>query len=178
MCLALSRRVFEANGSFDQHLRFTTTTAAGLHAMLTLHPSFGLAMGSPRTSGGGGGGGGGSGGGGGGGGSGGGHGGGGGGGGGGGAVVDARFKWMTGSLLLFGKGANGPKYATRLILEELKKTDSTISGSNFCMLHFLSTTKMCKNSRHTHKVSAAAANLRDSFEHQPFRIDAKAKPAG
>ena len=166
---ALSRRVYETGGAFDQHVNYTKKVAASLNEIIYFHPSIGAALmqtaGASSSSGAGGGN---------------------------DAKADdphpdgspikgeAKYKWVSGHLL-FGKGQGGPKYAVNLIWKEIEKVDSSLSKKNFCIVHFLSTTNACTNPKHKtggyHKVSDALKKIRDDFEHKPFRVDSKAKAA-
>lgn len=166
--LALSRRIYEVGGAFDQHVAYTNSTTTNLNAILMLHPSFGAAMAgasgaaggsasgtsapqptpSPKKD----------------------------------RDGSNSHRWQSGAFLLFGKGTGGARYDTKLIWPELKKVDSSVNAGNFCMLNYLSVAKLCKLPKHTgggafHKVSSELQQLRDSFEHQPFRVDGKAKAA-
>ena len=91
-----------------------------------------------------------------------------------------KFKFEKGTLT-FGDPKSGVKYDTTAILEELKKVDSKITKSNFCILNYLSTTQCCTLSKHKsgnwHKYAQNIMKLRADFEHAPFRLDSKAKAA-
>ena len=159
----LSRRVFEPNGPFDQHLAFQNQGTSSLNQLLMLNPCFAKAMGGagpsssqgqeeegsggkwPKKS-----------------------------------EKAAKFTFAKGTLT-FGDLKSGPKYDINAILEELKKVDPKITKNNFCLLQYLATTKCCTLQKHKtgewHKYSASVMKLRPNFEHAPFRLDSKAKDA-
>lgn len=158
----LSRRVFEANGPFDQHLTFQNQNTSTLNGLLMLNPSFGKVMGGsssstppgheedegsggkwPKPK-----------------------------------AKSVKFKFDKGTLT-FGDPKSGVKYDTTAIFEELKKVDSKITRNNFCILNYLSTTQCCTLSKHKngnwHKYAQNILKRRADFEHAPFRLDSKAK---
>ena len=89
------------------------------------------------------------------------------------------YRWQ-GAHLTFGDPASGPKYDTAAILVEIKTIVPSAGRNNFCMLQYLSTKKICNNPKHqsgkSHKYASAVMRMRSKFEHQPFRVDDKAKP--
>ena len=166
----LSRRVFEPNGAFEQHLTFQNTGTSSLNQILMLNPAFAKVMGGPsgvsggesssasqgeeeQGSGG-------------------------------------KFKASSqaagyvykGGLLTFGNPHSGPTYDTKAIWEAIRKVEAGLGKHNFCMLQYLSINKkICKSQAHRagkfHKYAPHIMKLRSKFEHAPFRTDAKAKPA-
>ena len=161
--LLLSTRVFEAGGTFDRHLQHQSTQTATLNEFILLNPAFAVALSGPSqpgTSGGG----------------------------------DGRgnrggkakktspsrtYQWSSGQILQLG-GAGGSAYNCKLIWITIKKELPGTNQGNFCILEYLNGQPICESAYHKskglHKFSAAAKALRDSFEHQPYRTDAGAKP--
>ena len=161
--LLLSTRVFEAGGTFDRHLQHQSTQTATLNEFILLNPAFAVALSGPSqpgTSGGG----------------------------------DGRgnrggkakktspsrtYQWSPGQILQLG-GAGGSAYNCKLIWVTIKKELPGTNQGNFCILEYLNGQPICESAYHKskglHKFSAAAKALRDSFEHQPYRTDAGAKP--
>jgi hypothetical protein len=164
--LQLSLLIYEVGGNFDQHLNYQRTSTDQLNALLMLHPAFGRVLGasSPAkggacTSSGAGASGAGS--------------------PGGGVAKESKSHYANGKLY-FGKGTSGPTYIQALIMAELRKV-KPINQNNFCLEFFLSTQGYCSQVKHhakcaQHKWPAALAELRDTFEHKPYRVDAKALP--
>ena len=172
--LQLSTRVYEAGGHFDRYLTHQNEGTTQLNNLLALNRAFSYALsqapsssgqgsssgaGAPGAS----------------------H---------GGANLDhdldgkTATKWLNGNSLRFGKGASGPTYNIGLIMPKLREVQSNINRSNFCVVHYLSTTgNACQEVKHhagcaQHKFSQAIQALRPSFEHKPYRTDSKAKDAG
>ena len=161
--LLLSTRVFEAGGTFDRHLQHQSTQTSTLNEFILLNPAFAVALSGPSqpgTSGGG----------------------------------DGRgnrggkakktspsrtYQWSSGQILQLG-GAGGSAYNCKLIWVTIKKELPGTNQGNFCILEYLNGQPICESAYHKskglHKFSAAAKALRDSFEHQPYRTDAGAKP--
>ena len=163
--LLLSDRIYEAGGSFDEHLKFQDTATQSLNSMIMLHPAFGSvftnAMGTssgagsssgaaPTPTG---------------------------------NPSDSRSKNKTHrekGNIYFGVGTKGPTYVIALIMAEIQKVKNVNSG-NFCLEYYLSTSGFCPHAKHTkncpqHKWPSAVTALREMFEHRPYRIDAKALP--
>ena len=167
--LALSSRVFEANGAFEQHLGFQNAATSSLNQLLMLNPAFAAVMEgsnsnkSSKLSGGGG------------------------------NNLALRskgkelksggkepkgatkFQWMTGQILRFGKGTDGPQYDVKAIIKKLKETSPGFDSSNFCALQYLSNKKLCTSKKHEsgkfHVFSPEVSKLRQSFESHPYRLD-------
>jgi hypothetical protein len=160
---ALSDRVFEMNGAFEQHLQFQNTTTQSLNNFVLLNPAFaavlsgpggkrpspGAGPSSPESSSPG-------------------------------SKNKIKHQWQTGQLLHFGKGNHKVSYNTKLQLVELIKVDPSIKPGQFCFVDYLSKSDACNNPKHKssswHKYSPAVQALRETFEHKPFRFDDKAKP--
>ena len=160
----LSNRIYEPNGAFDRHLAFQNKGTSELNALLRLNPAFATALsggqaasssgaGSGTTQ-----------------------------------LTDSstsgkvKYRWGSGGSLTFGKGNSGPKYETKAIWAEIHKLKPGLNQGNFCIVHYLSTQGACNNLKHgpncaQHKFSKELKELREAFEHKPFRTDAKAKAA-
>ena len=163
--LLLSDRIYEAGGSFDELLKFQDTATQSLNSMIMLHPAFGSvftnALGgssgagsssgatAAQT----------------------------------GSPSDSKNKNKThraGGNLYYGQGNKGPAYNIALVMAEIQKIKQVNQG-NFCLEFYLSTSGFCPHAKHhkncaQHKWPAAVTALRDSLEHRPFRVDAKALP--
>lgn len=162
--LLLSGLIYEIGGGFDQHMTFQDTSTKSLNAMLMLHPSFAAALSGPKGSASG---------------SGATH--------GGSSTTDGNANPGSGhkghfadGKLYFGRGKAGPTYVVALIMAKIREVKAVNRG-NFCIEFYLSTKGTCSNSKHhakcpQHKWPSAVTALRESFEHQPYRIDAKALP--